>query len=127
MVLLDAFLVPEITVEANGESEPVALCESAGKTFLLTLAMTRIIEQESLDVSVWGSADGMDWGAKPLIAFPQKFYQGVYQLLMDLREKPEIKFLRAKWTVNRWGVGSTKPRFSFLVKMQEQVLAGVAR
>lgn len=125
--MLDTFVVPEITVEANGESEPIALGEGAGQAFLLTLAMTRIIEQESLDVSIWGSADGTDWGAKPLIAFPQKFYQGVYQLLMDLREKPEIKFLRAKWTVNRWGVGSTKPSFSFLVKIQEQVLAGVAR
>ena len=45
---------------------------------------------------------------------------------MDLREKPEIKFLRAKWTVNRWGVGHPKPSFSFLVKIQEQVLAGAA-
>ena len=125
--MLDTFVVPEITVEANGESEPIALGESAGKTFLLTLAITRIIEQEALDVSIWGSADGDDWGARPLIAFPQKFYQGVYQLLMDLREKSEIKFLRTKWTVNRWGVGHPKPSFSFLVKMQEQALAGAVR
>ena len=125
--MLDAFLVPEITVEANGESEPMALGENVGKTFLLTLAITRILEQQSLDVSIWGSADGADWGAKPLLAFPQKFYQGVSQLLIDLREKPEIKFLRTKWTVNRWGVGHPKPHFSFLVKIQEQVLAGAAR
>ena len=130
--MLDRFLVPEITVEANGEGEPVhlaanALAENAGKAFLLTLAITRILEQQSLDVSVWGSADGADWGAKPLSAFPQKFYHGVSQLLLDLRDKPEVKFLRAKWTVNRWGVGSPKPRFSFLLKMQEQALAGVGR
>ena len=125
--MLDAFLVPEITVEANGEGEPTALGENAAKTFLLTLAITRILEQQSLDVSVWGSADGADWGAKPLSAFPQKFYQGVSQLLLDLREKPEIKFLRAKWSVNRWGVGHPKPRFSFLLKIQEQVLTGVGR
>ena len=125
--MLDAFLVPEITVESNGESDPMAFAENAGKTFLLTLAITRIVEQEALDVSVWGSADGADWGAKPLLAFPQKFYQGVSQLLIDLREKPEIKVLRTKWTVNRWGVGHPKPHFSFLVKIQEQVLAGAAR
>ena len=125
--MLDAFLVPEITVESNGESDPMAFGENAGKTFLLTLAITRIVEQEALDVSVWGSADGADWGAKPLLAFPQKFYQGVSQLLIDLREKPEIKVLRTKWTVNRWGVGHPKPHFSFLVKIQEQVLAGAAR
>ena len=125
--MLDAFVVPEITVEANGESEPIELGESAGKAFLLTLAVTRIVEQEALDVSIWGSADGKDWGAKPLTAFPQKFYQGVYQLWMELREKPDVKFLKAKWVVNRWGVGQTKPRFSFLVKIQEQVLSGVPR
>ena len=125
--MLDAFVVPEITVEANGEGEPIELGESAGKAFLLTLAVTRVIEQESLDVSIWGSADGKDWGAKPLAAFPQKFYQGVYQILMDLGERPEVKFLRVKWAVNRWGVGSHKPRFSFLVKIQEQALAGAAR
>ena len=125
--MLDAFVVPEITVEANGEGEPIELGESAGKSFLLTLAVTRIVEQEALDVSLWGSADGTDWGAKPLTAFPQKFYQGVYQLWMELREKPEVKFLKAKWVVNRWGVGQTKPRFSFLVKIQEQALAGAAR
>jgi len=125
--MLDAFVVPEITVEANGEGEPIELGEGAGKAFLLTLAVTRIVEQEALDVSLWGSADGKDWGAKPLTAFPQKFYQGVYQLWMELREKPEVKFLKAKWVVNRWGVGQTKPRFSFLVKIQEQVLAGAAR
>ena len=125
--MLDAFVVPEITIEANGEGEPIELGEGAGKAFLLTLAVTRIVEQEALDVSIWGSADGKDWGAKPLTAFPQKFYQGVYQLWMELREKPEVKFLKAKWVVNRWGVGQTKPRFSFLVKIQEQVLSGVPR
>ena len=125
--MLDAFVVPEITVEANGEGEPIELGEGAGKAFLLTLAVTRIVEQEALDVSIWGSADGKDWGAKPLTAFPQKFYQGVYQLWMELREKPDVKFLKAKWVVNRWGVGQTKPRFSFLVKIQEQALAGAAR
>lgn len=125
--MFDHFLVPEIAVEANGEGEPIEFGENAGKTFLLTLAITRVLEQQSLDVSVWGSADGADWGAKPLASFPQKFYQGVSQLLLDLRDKPAIKFLRAKWTVNRWGVGDPKPRFSFLLKMQEQALAGVGR
>ena len=125
--MLDGFLVPEITVEANGEGEPVAVGGASGKTLLLTLAVTRILEQQSLDVSVWASADGQQWDAKPLIAFPQKFYQGVSQLLLDLRDAPDTKFLRTKWTVNRWGVGDPKPRFSFLLKIQEQALAGVAR
>ena len=125
--MFDRFLVPEIIAAANGEGEPIELGEHGGKTFMLTLAITRVLEQQSLDVSVWGSADGAEWSAKPLLAFPQKFYQGVSELLLDLHEKPEIKFLRAKWSVNRWGVGDPKPRFSFLLKIQEQALAGVGR
>ena len=123
--MLDTFLVPEITVESTGESTPVEVSDAAGrtagaKTCLLTLAITKILEQQSLDVSIWGSADGVEWGARPLTVFPQKFYQGVYQLLLDLGKHPEFRFLKAKWAVNRWGVGDPKPRFSFLVKIQQQ-------
>ena len=115
-----SFLVPEITIEANGESEPASISAAAGKPILLTLAITRIVEQESLDVSIWGSADGKEWGAKPVAVFPQKFYQGVYEIFLDLGKTPEVQFLRAKWAVNRWGVGSPKPQFSFLIQLQEQ-------
>jgi hypothetical protein len=125
--MFDAFLVPEITVEAAGEGAAVPLNSAAGKAFVLTLAITKIVEQESLDVSIWGSADGQDWGAKPLLSFPQKFYQGVHQQVLDLGAQPDIRFLKVKWAVNRWGVGSTTPRFSFLVKAQEKVLVGASR
>jgi hypothetical protein len=125
--MLDAFLVPEIEVQADGESAPVDLVGNAGKTCLATLAITDIVEQESLDVSIWGSADGQEWGAAPLLAFPQKFYKGVFQLMIDLRAHPEARFLKTKWHVNRWGVGDSKPKFSFLVKIQEQAaLAALA-
>ncbi|HEY7680872.1 MAG TPA: hypothetical protein VIC04_10180 [Terriglobia bacterium] len=124
--MLDVFLVPEITVEASGESDAIALETGAGQTHLLTLAVTGIVEQESLDVSIWGSADGQEWGAKPLTAFPQKFYQGVYQLLLDLRSQPDVRFLKTKWAVNRWGVGSQTPHFRFLVKLQEHASALVS-
>ena len=116
-------MVREMRVKADGESEPMALGAAAGKPILLTLAITRIVEQESLDISIWGSPDGKEWGAKPLAAVPQKFYQGVYQLLFDLSKQTEIQFLKARWAVNRWGVGPTTPRFSFLVKLQEQAAA----
>ena len=121
--MYDVFLVPEITIEAAGESEPVGLGGGAGKPLLLTLAITHIVEQESLDISIWGSVDGAEWSAKPITAFPQKFYQGVYQLLLDLSTHPDIRFVKAKWAVNRWGVGSTKPHFSFMIRIQEQSLA----
>ena len=124
--MLDLFLVPEIAIEADGEGAPVELGDSAGRNFLVTLAITKILEQQSLDVSIWGSADGQEWGAKPLAAVPQKFYQGVHQLLMDLSQHSDIRFLKAKWHVNRWGVGDLKPRFTFLLKIQEQASQAAA-
>ena len=124
--MLDLFLVPEIAIEADGEGAPVELGDSAGRNFLVTLAITKILEQQSLDVSIWGSADGTEWGAKPLTAVPQKFYQGVHQLLMDLSQHSDIRFLKAKWHVNRWGVGDPKPRFTFMLKIQEQASQAAA-
>lgn len=109
------FLVLETKVEANGTGPTLDLGSAAGKTLLLTLGITKIVEQESLDVSIWGSADGTTWSPKPLIAFPQKFYVGTYTLLLDLSAKPDVKYIQARWQVSRWGVGSTTPMFQFYV------------
>ncbi len=109
------FLAPETKVEANGTGPTLELGSASGRSLLLTLGITKIVEQESLDVLIWGSADGSDWGTKPLLAFPQKFYAGVYTLLLNLSGKPEIHHLQARWQVARWGVGSTKPMFQFYV------------
>ncbi|MBI3694209.1 MAG: hypothetical protein HY238_05140 [Acidobacteria bacterium] len=105
--------MPETKVETDGTGPALDLGSSAGRTLLLTLGITKIVEQESLDVAIWGSADGNDWGVKPLHAFPQKFYAGTYTLLLDLGDKPDVKYLQARWKVARWGVGSTKPMFTF--------------
>src|SRR5215813_2897861 len=102
--MIDTFLVPEKTVaSAKGDGPPVNVGGAASRVFLLTLHITNIVEQESLDVSVLGSADGAAWGAKPLATFPQKFYRGQHPLLLDLVVSPEVKFLRAHWEVGRWG------------------------
>lgn len=87
--------------------------------FLVTLNITKIIEQESLDVSIYGSADGTTWGAKSIAAFPQKFYWGETPLLLDLSEHADVKFVRAHWEVARWGRGTETPMFEFGVSMKE--------
>jgi hypothetical protein len=110
--MLPQFLLQETTIRTAGASSDIDLGEQLGGTLLLTLGITRIIEQESLDVSVWGSADGTEWGAKPLVSFPQKFYCGTYQIVLDLGDHPTVRFLRAKWQVNRWGKGEPKPLFT---------------
>jgi len=117
--MLPAFVLPETTIREPGTGPAADLGETRGSTVLLTLGITRIIEQESLDVSIWGSADGNEWGAKPLIAFPQKFYCGTYQILLDMRAHPDVRFVRAKYQVHRWGKGEPKPLFGAYVFAQE--------
>jgi len=113
--MLPEFLLEETTVRDAGTGPVIDLGNQPGGTLILTLGITRIIEQESIDVSVWGSADGSDWGVKPLVSFPQKFYCGTYQLLLDTSERPDVQFLRVKWQVNRWGKGDPKPLFTLYV------------
>jgi hypothetical protein len=115
--MLPQFLLPETTVREAGQSPDIDLGEVQSGTLVLTLGLTRIIEQESIDVAIWGSADGSEWGSKSLVAFPQKFYCGTYQILLDLTDRP-ARFLRAKWQVNRWGKGDPKPLFSIYLFAQ---------
>ena len=116
--MLPQFLVPETTVREAGTGPVLDLGADRSDSLILTLGITRIIEQESLDVSIWGSADGSDWGPKALLSFPQKFYCGTYQILLDLSDHPNVRYLRTKWQVNRWGKGDPKPLFTVYVFLQ---------
>ncbi len=65
-------LIPRDTrVEANGDGAAFDISANATRTFLCRLTVTDQIEQESLDVSIWGSADGETWSKKPLLMLPQ--------------------------------------------------------
>jgi hypothetical protein len=117
--MLPAFLIPESLIREDGTGPITRLGPAQGKLLLLTLAITRIIEQESLEVSIWGSADGSDWGARPLLTLPQKFYCGIYRFLLDLTEHPQVEYVRARWKVNRWGRGDPKPLFGVWMVAEE--------
>jgi hypothetical protein len=124
--MLPVFLIPETTIREAGSGLAFSLGEYCGGALNLTLGITRIIEQEKLDVSIWGSADGIDWGSKPVIAFPQKFYCGTYQIRLKLAERLEVKYLQARWQVNRWGKGDPKPLFTiylFAEMLQPAIMA----
>jgi hypothetical protein len=125
--MLPSFLLPEAVIRQDGEGPVLSLGSSQGKLLLLTLGITRIIEQESLDISIWGSADEASWGDKPLAAFPQKFYCGTYQLLIDLNDHPGVQFLKAKCKVARWGRGEPKPLFGLYLFAQETLPRAVAK
>ncbi len=104
-------IAPGTRVESNGESERVDVSASRTRTFLCTLLITDQIEQESFDVSIWGSEDGENWGTKPILKLPQRFYRGQTRLVLDLAYQPEVKWVKAKWELNRWGRVAPLPMF----------------
>jgi len=117
--MLPDFLLAETVARQDGTGPAIDVGNAAGKSVLLTLGITRIIEQESLDIAVYGSADGQTWSEKPIITFPQKFYCGVYTLVLDLSGNPDTRYLRVQWKMNRWGRGEPTPLFGFYVFVQE--------
>ena len=106
-----ALIPPNTKMEANADGDSFDVSTSSTRTFLCVLTVTDQMEQESLDVSIHGSADGTTWTPKPLLKLPQQFYRGHSKMVLDLSLRPEIKFIRARWEVNRWGRGAPLPMF----------------
>jgi len=118
--IAELVLVPAGTVvTAKGDGPAVDLSNAAGRVFLATLSITKIIEQESLDVSIFGSADGATWEPKSIAAFRQEFYTGETPLLLNLSAHPNVRFVRAHWEVARWGRGTETVMFEFGVTLKE--------
>ncbi|MGH9524870.1 MAG: hypothetical protein ACRD3E_20285 [Terriglobales bacterium] len=118
--MIDVYLVPEGTkVSAKGDGAPVDILGMTNRVLLLTLTIAGIVEQESIEVSIFGSANGEAWSEKPVASFPQKFYRGDHPLLLNLNEHPEVKMLRAHWEVGRWGRGEATPMFEFHLRARE--------
>src|SRR5712692_3890990 len=105
-------LIPQDTlVKENGTGALVDIRASGPRTFYCVLNITDQIEQESVDVSIWGSADGENWGTHPLLKLPQQFYRGETRAVLDLTLVPEVNFIRAGWDLNRWGRVAPLPMF----------------
>jgi len=123
------FLLPENVARRDGDGAVIALDAARGKPLLLTLGITRIVESESLEVSVWGSPesknDKRNW--KLLGSFPPKNYCGTYSLTLDLTRRPEVAFLRAGWKMARWN-RTGEPLFGFYLFAEELLVqaAGAA-
>ena len=87
--------------------------ESSGRPVLLRLGITRILEQESLELSIAGSADGTRW--RTLAEFPPESYCGTYTMPLNLSKDRDVRFLRVEWKVERWTASSAAPLFEFSV------------
>jgi hypothetical protein len=118
--MIDTALVPPKTVvQSKGDSPALDITAAANRTFLLTLDIANIVEQEALEIFIHGSADGATWDAKPMATLPQKFYRGQTPFLLDLAPHPNVKFIRAHWETARWGRGSETPMFEFSLTIKE--------
>jgi hypothetical protein len=115
--MLLQLLVPETEACQDGTGAAVAL-ERAGAPVLVTLGINRILEEQTLHLSVWGSPDGHEW--RRLINFPQKSYCGTYSLLLDLGAHPDIRFLRAQWKMGSWAHEFRNPLFGFRVTLDSE-------
>ncbi|MGP8243447.1 MAG: hypothetical protein ACLQVN_02890 [Bryobacteraceae bacterium] len=124
--MLPEFLIPEATVRESGTGPEIYIGSHQDETLDLNLGITRIVEQESVDISIWGSSDGTVWSSKPLVSFSQKFYCGNYQIQMNLSEFPDVHYLRAKWQLNRWGKGDSKPLFTLYLFASQAVPQAVS-
>jgi len=113
-------LIPRGTlVEENGHGQAVDIRASATRTFYCVMQISEQIEQESLDVSIWGSADAENWGTHPVLKLPQQFYRGETRAVLDLTLVPEVNFIRAGWDLNRWGRVAPLPMFVLGLHLDE--------
>jgi hypothetical protein len=113
------FLLPESIVKGDGVGPKIDIGQTRGKLLVLTLGITSIVEQESLEVSTWGSEDGDAWGTRPLATFPLKFYCGLYSILLNLAVHTEIIFVRGQWKMSRWSKGGARPEFGFYLYAEQ--------
>jgi hypothetical protein len=125
--MLPAFLVAECVVQTNGQSPAFDLGANPPSRLLVTLGITKVVEQESLDLALLASVDGETWVPKPVLEFPQKFYDGASALLLDVARHPDIRYLCARWTVNRWGRGDLTPLFALYVFVEHVVTPAVVK
>jgi hypothetical protein len=113
-------LIPQGTlVQESGHGAATDIRASATRTFFCVLAVSDQIEQESVDASIWGSADGENWGTHPILKLPQQFYRGETRAALDLTMVPEINFIRAAWDLNRWGRVAPLPMFVLGLHLSE--------
>ncbi len=112
-------LLPDSIRHAGGIGPAVPLHGFSGKLLVVTLGINAVVERTGLTISVWGSPDQIEWGAKPIVTLRQRQYCGVYSGLLNLAQRPDVRFLRVHWDMSRWGKGERVAQFGFEVFLEE--------
>jgi hypothetical protein len=111
-------LLPEFIAQSDGVGPEIDVGADCGNLLVLTLSINHVSEREGLVVSIRGSADGCDWGLTPLLTWPEKYYCGLYSVLLNLAIHPQVRYLRVEWKIKRWAKGDCIPKFGFSVFME---------
>ncbi len=115
--MTEAFLLPETNLREAGAGPELCLGEAGAGLLNVTVRITRATERESLEVSIWGSSNGVEWGSQPLAKLPRRFYCGTYHSAIDLSGS-STKYLKAQWRVDRWASGGEKPLFTMAMSVR---------
>lgn len=117
-----AFLLPETEVSESGAGTPFELdalqTPQRPKQLTITLEITHILQQHSLELAILGSRDGTNWLYPPLASFSQKFYCGTYHLLLDLTNRPDVRYILPRWKLSRWGHSAGQPLFGLYLTVE---------
>src|ERR1035438_10266504 len=81
--MLPDFLLPECVAQNDGQGLAIDLGSKRGKLLVLTLGVITVLEQEGLEVSVWGSPDGENWGSTNAIIVPAWVGQAISVFATD--------------------------------------------
>jgi hypothetical protein len=108
--MLPEFLLEENAVRGSGEGPVFDTRMFAGHSVILTLGITHAVEQESLELDLLASEDGLEWGSRPILSFTPKFYCGTYQMSLP---QGASHFIKPVWRVSRWARGQETPFFRF--------------
>jgi hypothetical protein len=114
-----AILQPETLTRIDGRGPEFRLGARRGKLLVVTLNIVRVVEQGSLQISIWGSADGVVWRQQPMAVFPQKSYCGAYSRLLNLAAWVDTEYLRVTWRTLPWAKRDLEPLFEFSVLLEE--------
>jgi len=120
MVMFDTYLIPpKTTVTSKGDGAVVDISLAANRSFLLQLEITGVVEQEALELFLYGGPDEAGIGKAPVATLPQQFYTGSFPFLVNLTDLPQVNVLRAHWEVSRWGRGPENPWFELGLRVTE--------